>query len=129
MKKILLLLLSLPPILLIIYYVHLYLVDYFEVADTALATKFYLFITGVTILVITNLLLTYFLKHKYIGFVFLAWSMIKIMLVMGFFLAFVLKKKIAVSNNTIYDFVIIYMLYLFYEIIFATQLLSIKKYG
>jgi len=53
--------------------------------------------------------------------------MIKIMLVMAYFVWFVLKPEVKLPNADIYDIVTLYMLYLFYEVIFVVSLLKENK--
>ena len=74
----------------------------------------------------SNIILFQLIKPKLVGFVFLAWSMLKIMLVMAYFVFFVMKKDIQLAHSTIYELVIIYMVYLFIEVFITTMLIKEK---
>ena len=71
-----------------------------------------------------NLVLVHYLHKKYIGYTFLAWTMIKLMLVMGYFLVFVFQPGITLSNNVLFSIVSLYFTYLIYEVVFAVWLMK-----
>ena len=127
MNRKLLLSLSIIPVFLIIYFLHSFLLDFFQVKNHDFAYNFYVFLTGIALLMLTSMLGVSFVQPKYTGFTFLAWSMIKIMLVMAYFVWFVLKPDVKLQNPVIYNIVTLYMLYLFYEVIFAVILLKENK--
>ena len=124
MNRKLLLAVSIIPVFILIYFLHLFFMDLYGVDNTDFVTSFYVFITGIALLMLSSMLGVSFVNAKYTGFTFLAWSLLKIMLVMAYFVWFVLKPDVKLPNPVIYDIVTLYMLYLFYEVIFAVILLK-----
>jgi len=127
MNRKLLLVVSILPVFVLIYFLHPVLLDFYQVNNRIFAASFYIFLTGIALLMLTSMLGVSFVNSKYTGFTFLAWSMIKIMLVMAYFVWFVLKPGVKLQNPVIYDIVTLYILYLFYEVIFAVILLKKNK--
>ena len=107
----------------IIYFLNQVFIDVFRVKNPDFVWQFYYFISGVSALMLMNLILVYHLHKKYIGYTFLAWTMIKLMLVMGYFLVFVFQPGISLSNNVLYTIVSLYLTYLVYEVLFAVLLM------
>jgi hypothetical protein len=126
MKKIVLLLFSVLPVFIGVYVIQQTLINTFDVDNVEFAQNFYLYISLITLLVISNLIAMHFIKPEYTGFVFLAWSMIKMMFVMGFFVYFAILPEIIISNSVIYHIVVIYFLYLIFEVFFTGFLLKQK---
>ena len=108
----------------IIYFLNQGFIEVFCVKNTTFVWQFYYFISGVSALMLMNLVLINYLHKKYIGYTFLAWTMIKLMLVMGYFLVFVFQPGITLSHNTLYNIVSLYFAYLIYEVIFAVLLIK-----
>ena len=123
-KKILFLFVSIFPIIYLIYLLHQYLIGLFDISQLELSNHFFVLISGAGFIMLTNLVLAQALKPKITGFIFLAWSMLKIMLVLAYFAYFILPKDIQIQNSTIYDLVIIYSIFLFYEIAFSVSLIK-----
>jgi hypothetical protein len=122
MKKILLFV-SIFPFFIFVYFAQQELLVLFKVKNIELAQNFYRFISMVAMFMLLNLVLMHYFKQRYTGFVFLAWSMLKIMLVMGYFVYFVLIPGKNLSNAVIFDMVGIYLLYLIYEVVFGIFLI------
>ena len=113
------LLISVYPVFLLTGYIHRQLITFFNVDNQQFVNGFFDFITLTTALMLTNIVLVSLLKPKITGYVFLAWSMLKIMLVMAYFIFFVYGKDLHPGNNEILEIVSIYMIYLFYEVVFT----------
>ncbi len=113
------LLISVYPVFLFTEYIHQRLIIFFNVDNQQFVNGFFDFITLTTALMLTNIILVSLLKPKITGYVFLAWSMLKIMLVMAYFIFFVYGKDLQPDNNEILEIVSIYMIYLFYEVVFT----------
>ena len=126
MKKASLFTLLILPFFYFVYQLHLYLIDIFNVSDIDFSNNFFQFISILTALMLLNIILFQLIKPKIVGFVFLAWSMLKIMLVMAYFVFFVMKKDIQLAHSTIYELVTIYMVYLFFEVVFGIILIKEK---
>jgi len=107
----------------IIYFLNQGFIEVFCVKNPTFVWQFYYFISGVSALMLMNLVLVHYLHKKYVGYTFLAWTMIKLMLVMGYFLVFVFQPKITLSNNVLYTIVSLYLVYLIYEVFFAVLLM------
>jgi hypothetical protein len=114
------------PFFYFVYQLHLYLIDVFNVTDIDFSNDFFQFISILSALMLLNIILFQLIKPKIVGFVFLAWSMLKIMLVMAYFVFFVMKKDIQLAHSTIYELVSIYMVYLFFEVVFGVMLIKEK---
>jgi len=125
-KKISVLIASVFPVFLVFYFLNKFLLNVFNIINTNFANKFFLFIVLLSMLMITNLLLVQIIKPKITGFVFLAWSMLKIMLVLAYFAFFIIPKNIKLSNSFVYYVIIIYCLFLIYETIFSFFLIDRK---
>ncbi len=123
-KKVLFLFLSIFPIFLLVYFVHQYLLQVFNITNIELANKFFVFILSAGFVMLTNMLLVQILKPKITGFVFLAWSMLKVILVMMYFALVILPQHIDLPNSVIYDMIIIYSLLLIYETVFSVLLID-----
>jgi len=123
-KKMLFLFVSIFPVIYLIYLFHQYLLGLFNVTQLKLSNNFFVLISGAGFIMLTNLLLVQQLKPKMTGFVFLAWSMLKIMLVLAYFAFFILPKNIQIQNSTIYDLLIIYVVFLVYEVAFSIKLIE-----
>jgi len=108
----------------VIYFIHQELIKLFSVENSGFVNRFYNFITSVSFLMIINLLTVYIFKIKYVGFTFLAWSLLKLMLVMAYFV--IIMPKISLSNNEIYEIVVLYLIYLIYEVFLGVFLLKTK---
>ena len=113
------LLISVYPVFLLTEYIHQRLILFFNVDNQQFVNGFFDFITLTTALMLTNIILVSLLKPKITGYVFLVWSMLKIMLVMAYFIFFVYGKDLHPDNNEILEIVSIYMIYLFYEVVFT----------
>ena len=124
MKKILIVSLTIPVFFVLVYFLHQYLIDVYSVVDIDFSNKFFQFITILSAVMLSNILLMQLLKPKIVGLVFLAWSMLKIMLVMAYFVFFVMKKDIQLAHSTIYELVTIYMIYLLFEVVFGIFLIK-----
>ena len=105
-----------------IYFIQLGLIKLFCIESPDFVNRFYTFLTGVSFLMIINLLTVYIVKIKYVGYTFLAWSLLKLMLVMAYFV--ILMPKISLSNNEIYEIVTLYLIYLIYEVFLGVFLLK-----
>jgi len=110
-----------------IYFIHQELIKLLNIDKQEFVNRFYFYITVVSFLMLVNMFMVYVIKHKYVGYTFLAWSMLKLMLVMGYFVMFVLVPKISLSNTEIYEIVGIYLLYLIYEVFLGILLLKPLK--
>ncbi len=108
----------------IIYFLNQGFIEIFCVKKTTFVWQFYYFISGVSALMLISLILVHHLHNKYTGYTFLAWAMIKLMLVMGYFLIFVFQPGIALSHNILYTIVSLYFSYLIYEVLFAVLLMK-----
>jgi hypothetical protein len=126
LKKAFLFTLLILPFFYFVYQLHLYLIDVFNVTDIDFSNDFFQFISILSALMLLNIILFQLIKPKIVGFVFLAWSMLKIMLVMAYFVFFVMKKDIQLAHGTIYELVSIYMVYLFFEVVFGVMLIKEK---
>jgi len=107
----------------VIYFLNQLFIGIFCVKHPAFVWQFYYFISGISALMLMNLVLVHYLHKKYIGYTFLAWTMIKLMLVMGYFLVFVFQPGISLSHNILYAIVSVYFAYLIYEVFFAVLLM------
>ncbi len=125
-KSVLFLILSIIPVFVLIFYLFQFFTGLLEVDNTDFAYQFYQFLTFVSGFMLLNVLGVYFIKPKFVGYAFLIWSMLKIMLVMGFFILFVLYPKLPLSNSVVFDIMILYALYLLYEVVFGVVLLQEK---
>ena len=123
MKQTLILVLSIIPVFVFIYFFQFFLGDYFQVNNKKFTGDFYIFITATALLMLLSLLFSDVYRPKYTGFVFLAWSMLKIILVMAYFVWFVMRLNLQLDNNSIFYIVSLYLFYLFYEVIFTVILL------
>jgi hypothetical protein len=108
----------------VIYFVQQGLVKLFCIKNPDFVNRFYVYITGISLLMIINLLTVYIVKIKYVGYTFLAWSLLKLMLVMAYFV--ILIPKVSLSNNEIYEIVSLYLIYLIYEVFLGVLLLKTK---
>jgi len=120
------LLLSIFPFFFLFYKVHEHFMHSFNLKSLDFSSHFFTYITAISLLMLTNMLIMRWLKPKYVGFTFLAWSMIKLMLVMAYF-SFI--NKLEINNANIIEMLIVYLLFLIYEVFFTTILLpkSIKE--
>jgi len=118
-----LLLISIYPFFLLADYLHTRLITFFDIQNTEFVDDFYRFISLTTILMLSNILIVQYLKPKITGFVFLAWSMLKIMLVMAYFIFFVQGKDLNPANNDIFELVSMYLIFLLYEVVFTVLLI------
>jgi hypothetical protein len=109
----------------VIYFVQQGLVKLFCIENTSFVDKFYNYITGISVLMIVNLLTVYVIKTKYVGYTFLAWSLLKLILVMAYFV--ILMPNASLLNNEIYEIVSLYLIYLIYEVFLGTILLKPQK--
>ena len=110
-----------------VYELHPFLIQFFKVEKVDFVQNFYHFITAVTLLMLLNLVTVNYFKPQLTGYMFLAWSMLKIMLVMGYFVVFVLIPKRQINNAAVFDIAALYFLYLFFEVIFTVFLLHSRK--
>ncbi len=117
---------SIIPIFFAAYLLHIYLVNFFDVQNKKLANKIFDYLIGISALMLVSLLITNWLKPKITGFVFLVWSMLKIILIMLYFILFIIPHNIKISNALVFDFMIIYAFLLIYEVIFSIQLIQKK---
>ncbi len=117
---------SIIPIFFAAYLLHIYLVDFFDIQNKKLANNIFDYLIGISALMLVSLLITNWLKPKITGFVFLVWSMLKIILIMLYFILFIIPHNIKVSNAVVFDFMIIYAFLLIYEVIFSIQLIQKK---
>ena len=113
--------------LVFVFFIHPELNTFFEVTNPSVVNHFFQFITAVTILIIFNLLSVYVIKVRYVGYTFLAWSLLKLMLVIGYFVYFFWGENQELSNNDLYEMVVIYFLYLFFEVLLGAMLLQRKN--
>ncbi len=113
-------------VFIIIKFANGFFLELFNVDNVDIVNRFYNFITVISAVMIVNLLMVYLYKIKYVGYTFLIWSMLKIMLVMGFFIVFVLKPKLQIGNCVIFSVMSVYFMYLIYEVFFAMFLLKEK---
>jgi len=124
-KKSIFLFLSIFPVFFLIYILHQYLLKLLDIKAVHLADNLVVFISSAGFVMLTNLLLVHFTKPKLTGFVFLAWSMLKIMLIIAYFVFFIFPLSIQVPDTVIYDLIIIYTLLLIYEVFFT--IILVKK--
>jgi len=108
----------------LIYFLHHLLSTLFGVSTNAFVKRFYSFITLISAVMLINVLVIAIFKSRFIGYTFLIWSMLKVMLVMGFFIIFVLIPHLKLDNNVIFDIIILYFLYLIYEVLLSLALLK-----
>ncbi len=114
------LLLSIFPFFFLFYKVHEYLMHALVLKSPEFSSHFFTYISGISLMMLSNILLMRWLKPKYVGFTFLAWSMIKLMLVMAYF-SFI--NKFEINNANIIEMLIVYLLFLVYEVFFTVILL------
>ncbi len=107
-----------------IYLLHPIFMRLYKVNQPDFVQNFYVFLTTVSLAMLLNIILVYNLKPKFTGYTFLVWSMLKIMLVMGYFIVFVLRPQLQLSHSDIFDIMTLYFLYLIYEVIFGIVLLQ-----
>ena len=124
-KKSIFLFLSIFPVFFLIYILHQYLLKFFDIKAIDLANNLVAFISFAGFVMLTNLLLVHFIKPKLTGFVFLAWSMLKIMLIIAYFVFFIFPRSIQVPDGVVYDLIFIYTLLLIYEVFFT--IILVKK--
>jgi len=124
-KKSIFLFLSIFPVFFLIYILHQYLLKLFDIKAIDLANNLVAFISFAGFVMLTNLLLVYLIKPKLTGFVFLAWSMLKIMLIIAYFVFFIFPRSIQVPDGVVYDLIFIYTLLLIYEVFFT--IILVKK--
>ncbi len=117
---------SIIPIFYAAYLLHVYLLNFFDIQNIKLANNIFDYLIGISALMLVSLLITDWLKPKITGFVFLVWSMLKIILIMLYFILFIIPRDIKVSNAVVFDFMIIYAFLLIYEVIFSIQLIQKK---
>ena len=108
----------------LIYFLHHWLSILFGVSANSFVSRFYRLITLISAVMAINLLVVAIIKSNFIGYTFLIWSMLKVMLVMGFFIIFVLMPHLKLDNNVIFDIISLYFLYLFYEVTLSLALLK-----
>ncbi len=123
-KKLSLLLVSVFPAFFLIFLFYEFLSENLPVKHPELLNNLFLLLSISALVMLTNLVLIHYFKPQYTGMTFMAWTMIKIMLVMGFFILFVLLEDIRLSDNFVFVLVITYFAYLGYELIFGVVLLS-----
>jgi hypothetical protein len=123
-KNILYLLLSILPLFVLVNLLHRFLVVYLAIKNTILSDNLFNFITNISVFVIASLIAVFFIKPKITGIVFLVWSMLKIMFIMGYFVLNILPEKKHIENSIIVELVIIYVVYLIYEVIFGIRLIK-----
>jgi len=127
MKKVFLGVLFIPIMFVSVWFLHQFLQAFYGVTDAVFSNMLFQFTSILSGLVFFNIIIFQLIKPKIVGFVFLAWSMLKIMLVMAYFVFFIMQKNIHLANSTIYEFVTIYMIYLFFEVIFTVFILNQKS--
>jgi len=115
---------SLLPFFLFVYFLQPFLIRIFKVENVDFVFDFYYFITGVSLFMLLNLIVVFYFKNKFTGYVFLIWTMLKIMLVMAYFIVFVLHPKIHIDNSVVFAIMSTYFLYLIYEVVFGVLLLK-----
>ncbi len=112
----------------LIYLIHNELLAIFNISDKdkTFVQLFYYFLTLLSAVMILNIFIVYFFKTKFVGYTFLIWSMLKIILVMVFFIVFALLPRLKLDDNNIFYIMSLYFLYLFYEVILGVALLKQK---
>ncbi len=112
----------------LIYLIHNELLAIFNISDKdkTFVQLFYYFLTLLSAVMILNIFIVYFFKTKFVGYTFLIWSMLKIILVMVFFIVFALLPRLKLDDNSIFYIMSLYFLYLFYEVILGVALLKQK---
>ncbi len=112
------------PFFLLVYFLQPVFIRIFKVENTGFVMDFYYFITGVSLFMLFNVIVVFYVKRKLTGYVFLIWTMLKIMLVMAYFIIFVLHPKVSIDNSVVFAIMATYFLYLIYEVIFGVLLLN-----
>ncbi len=123
-KKLSWLLTSIFPAFFLIFLFYQFLISQLPVNHSDVLNNLFIMLSGATFLMLTNLFLIQIFKPQYTGMTFLAWTMVKLMLVMGFFILFILPYDLKLTNNFIFVLVLTYFAYLAYELIFGVVLLS-----
>ncbi len=113
----------------VIYFLNNLFIEIFCVKKPDFVWRFYYFISAVSALMIFSLIVVQYLNKRYTGYTFLAWTFIKLMLVMGYFLVFVFQPGIHLSYNILYAIVSLYLMYLLYEVAFTIFLMKAKSAG
>jgi hypothetical protein len=126
-QRIFWLILSIFPLFFIIFLFYEFLKKELEINYVSQLDQIFLLLSGAAFLMLSNLIIIQLIKPFYTGMVFIAWSLIKLMLVMGFFALYILPKDLNISNHFIYVLVITYLLYLAYELAFSILLIHSKK--
>jgi len=125
-KRIIYLYTSAIIVFILIFFLNQFLIDIFDVKTPDFVWQFYYFLTGISALMIMNLFLVHYINRKYVGYTFLAWALIKLMLIMAYFLVFVMRPGLTLSNAVLYNIVSLYFAYLIYEVFFSVFLLKEK---
>ena len=123
-QRILWLILSIFPVFYLIFLFFQFLQHKLSPGNTELLNYLFLSLSGVSLLMLTNLLLVKLIKPYYTGITFMAWSMIKLMFIMGFFAVLIMPEDIRLSNEFIFVLMLTYLAYLGYELVFTLFLLQ-----
>jgi len=126
-QKFLWLSLSIFPVFFLIFIIYEFLKTRLNPGHPELLDKLFLLLSAAALIMLTNLLIVQLIKPFYTGMVFMAWSMIKLMLIMGFFAFFILPLDIKISDTFVFILVILYLLYLGYELVFSLFLMNWKE--
>ncbi len=126
-SKIAWLVISIFPVFYLIFLLFQFLTSVFPVNHPDLLNQLFLYISALSFLMLLNLLLVYVIKPYYTGLVFMIWSMIKLMFIMGFFAFYILPDNLQITNHFVYILVIVYLTYLIYELIVSLLLLNFER--
>jgi cytochrome c oxidase assembly factor CtaG len=110
-----------------IFYLNTFIMLFYKVQNIKFVWQFYEFLTLVSSLMMLSVVLVYIFKTKYVGYTFLSWSMLKLMLVMGFFIIFVLRPKLPLNNADVFAIISLYFSYLIFEVLMGVYLLKEKN--
>ena len=123
-RKQLYLFLSVVLLFIVTYFLNSFFIEIYCVENKAFVWQFYYFISGVTAIMLLSLVLIFFFNNRYTGHTFIAWTMIKLMAVMAYFLIFVFERDITLERSVLFNIVSLYLVYLVYEVFFTVLLLK-----
>ena len=111
---------------LLVYFFHPILKNLLKVDNKEFVDQFYIFISIVSLTMLINIYVINYFKPKLTSYTFLIWSMLKIILVMAFMIIYVLLPKLNINHSVVFDIIILYFVYLIYEVGFGIYLLIHK---
>ncbi len=106
------------------YFFTFFYIDFFNVNNAINIWRFYFFISGVSAVMLLSLIMIYYFNNRYVGHTFIAWTMVKLMAVIVYFLIFVFGPDITLKRIVLYCIVSLYLMYLIYEVVLTVYLLK-----